>query len=98
MSASRATSRTGGEAGWYRIRIQGHLGQRWIAWFDGLILTRDGDGTTVLEGYVADQAALHGLLNKVRDMGLPLISVSHEGPTDPAHAAPHPSTPSEPRA
>jgi hypothetical protein len=63
-------------AGRYEIRVEGHLGPRWAAWFDGLVLTRDGDGTTVIDGPVVDQAALHGLLAKVRDLGLPLISVS----------------------
>ena len=61
---------------WYRIRIQGHLEQRWASWFDGLELSHDEDGTTLLQGQVADQAALHGLLTKVRDMGLPLVSVT----------------------
>jgi len=63
---------------WYLIRIQGHLDQRWTAWFDGLAITHEEDGTTALQGDVADQAALHGLLTKVRDMGLPLVSVTHE--------------------
>jgi hypothetical protein len=74
-----ATSGPSREDDWYRIRIQGHVDQRWISWFDGLALTRDGDGTTLLQGPVADQAALHGLLTKVRDMGLPLVSVTREG-------------------
>ena len=76
------------EAGWYRIRVQGHLAQRWISWFDGLTLVRDADGTTLLQGPVADQAALHGLLNRVRDMGLPLISVTATGPAEPHADAP----------
>ena len=59
----------------YEIRLQGHLDPRWAAWFDGLILTRESDGTTVIHGSVVDQAALHGLLGKVRDLGLPLIAV-----------------------
>ena len=63
------------EAGRYEIRLKGHLDARWIAWFDGLILTRERDGTTVIHGPIADQAALHGLLQKVRDTGLPLVSV-----------------------
>ena len=61
----------------YEIRLKGHLDGRWAAWFDGLSLTRESDGTTVIHGLVADQAALHGLLAKVRDLGLPLISVTH---------------------
>jgi hypothetical protein len=55
----------------YEIRLQGHLDPRWAAWFDGLTLTRESDGTTVIHGSVVDQAALHGLLGKVRDLGLP---------------------------
>lgn len=63
------------EAGRYEIRLKGHLDTRWAAWFDGLSLTHHSDGTTVIHGRIADQAALHGLLQKVRDTGLPLISV-----------------------
>ena len=59
----------------YEIRLQGHLDSRWAAWFDGLSLTHESDGTTVIQGSVVDQAALHGLLAKVRDLGLPLIAV-----------------------
>ena len=68
--------------GWYEIRVQGHLGTRWAAWFDGLTLTHASDGTTIIHGPVTDQAALHGLLQKVRDLGLSLISVNH---VDPGH-------------
>jgi hypothetical protein len=64
------------EAGRYEIRIKGRLDSRWAAWFDGLNLTNAGDGTTLIHGVVADQSALHGLLQKVRDVGLPLISVT----------------------
>jgi hypothetical protein len=60
----------------YEIRLKGHLDARWAGWFDGLTLTRESDGTTVLSGSVVDQAALHGLLGKVRDLGLPLIAVN----------------------
>lgn len=59
----------------YQIRLQGHLGPQWEGWFDGLHITLDDDGHTVLTGPVADQAALYGLLRKVRDLGLPLVSV-----------------------
>jgi hypothetical protein len=62
----------------YEIRLRGHLDTRWAAWFDGLTLTHDGDGTTRIHGLVADQAALHGLLQKVRDLGLPLVSVTQD--------------------
>jgi hypothetical protein len=60
----------------YEIRIRGHLEPRWDSWFDDLTLTQDPDGTTVIRGLVADQAALHGLIQKVRDIGLPLVSVT----------------------
>ena len=68
------TSRPDGEDTWYWIRLQGRLDQRWAAWFDGMQLSCDEDGT-LLQGHVPDQAALHGLLTKVRDIGLPLVSV-----------------------
>jgi hypothetical protein len=60
----------------YQIRIKGHLGRQWTDWFDGLIITLEDNGDTLLTGSVVDQAALYGLLKKVRDIGLPLISVS----------------------
>lgn len=60
----------------YEIRVDGHLGPRWAAWFDGLNLTNVDDGTAVISGPVADQAALHGLLSKLRDLGIPLVSVT----------------------
>ena len=58
----------------YQIRVKGHLGPRWAAWFGGMTITLEDDGETLLTGPVADQAALHGLLRKVRDLGMPLIS------------------------
>jgi hypothetical protein len=64
----------------YRIRIEGHLGPRWSVWFDGLDLTSEDDGTTVISGSVVDQAALHGLLQKVRDVGVPLLSLTEIPP------------------
>ena len=64
------------EGGSYEIRLKGHLEPRWADWFDGLTLTQETDSTTVLSGSVVDQAALHGLLGKVRDLGLPLIAVN----------------------
>jgi hypothetical protein len=63
--------------GRYEIRLKGHLGNRWVTWFDGLAIAQDSDGTTLIHGPVADQAALYGLLQKARDLGLPLISVNH---------------------
>ena len=71
------------DPGRYEIRVKGHLDARWAAWFDGLAITHGSDGTTVIHGPVADQAALHGLLQKIRDLGLPLISVNHIAPGDP---------------
>jgi len=60
----------------YEIRLKGHLNVRWADWFDGLTLTQESDGTTLLSGPIVDQAALHGLLGKVLDLGLPLIAVN----------------------
>src|SRR5213080_4352557 len=71
------------EPGWYEIRLKGHLDTRWAERFEGLSFTHRSDGTTILAGPVVDQAALYGLLRKVRDLGLPLLSVIHIGP---AHA------------
>jgi hypothetical protein len=67
----------------YEIRVQGHLDGRWSAWFDGMTLVANDDGSTLISGEVADQAALHGLIQRVRDLGLPLLSVTHTptGPT-----------------
>lgn len=69
--------------GWYEIRLSGHLDTRWAAWFDGLSLTNESGGTTLLRGPVADQAALHGLLQKIRDVGVPLVSVTQVEPDQP---------------
>ena len=63
------------DAGHYQIRLSGRLDPRWAAWFDGLTLRYEADGTSVLSGRIADQAALHGLLQRVRDLGIPLVSV-----------------------
>ena len=59
----------------YQIRIEGHLDQQWTEWFEGLVITLEDNGDTLLTGPVVDQAALHGLLKKVRDLGMPLLSV-----------------------
>ena len=66
----------------YEIRIQGHLEHRWSAWFDGMELVLADDGSTLLRGQVTDQAALHGLIQKVCDLGLPLLSITHTGHRD----------------
>jgi len=59
----------------YEIKIKGHLSDRWVDWFEGMTFTQESDGTTTLYGPLADQAALHGLLNGIRDLGLTLVSV-----------------------
>jgi hypothetical protein len=64
----------------YEIRLEGFLDERWSAWFDGMQITSQPDGVTAMTGAVTDQAALHGLLAKVRDLGLPLISVRRVSP------------------
>ena len=68
------------EPGRYEIRLKGHLDERWAERFAGLTLSHDGDGTTILVGPVVDQSALYGVLRTVRDLGLPLLSVTHIGP------------------
>jgi hypothetical protein len=67
----------------YEIRLEGRLAPRWADWFDGMTLTTGGDGTTVLSGPVADQAALHGVLARIRDLGLPLVAVTRLDPDRP---------------
>ena len=67
-------------SGLYQIRIKGHLESRWTDRFEGMTITLEEDGNTLLSGPVADQAALHGLLKKVRDLGMPLVSVSPVAP------------------
>jgi len=60
----------------FQIKIKGHLGQQWAGWFDGLTITLEEDGNTLLGGPIADQSALHGILKKIRDLGMPLLSVN----------------------
>ena len=76
MSESHGATEGSHEPGRYEIRLKGHLDERWAERFAGLTFSHDGDGTTVLFGPVVDQAALYGLLRKVRDLGIPLISVN----------------------
>ncbi len=71
------------EAGRYEIRVAGHLASRWSAWFDGMTLTHHNDGTTVIAGTLADQSALHGVLRKLSDIGVPIVSVTRPAPTNP---------------
>ena len=68
------------DGGRYEIRLKGHLGPRWAARFDGMTLTSQADGTTLIEGPVVDQAALHGLLRTLGDLGIPLLSVAQVDP------------------
>jgi hypothetical protein len=84
----------------YEIRVAGRLASHWSAWFDGLDIVADADGTTVIRGPVVDQAALHGLIQKLRDVGIPLISLTplpessaprHSGATAPTEPPAHPT-------
>jgi hypothetical protein len=85
MSETHASTEHHREPGLYEIRIVGHLDTRWADWFEGLSFTHESDGTTILYGPVVDQAALHGLLRKVRDLGIPLISAIRVEPPRRTH-------------
>jgi hypothetical protein len=80
MSETHALPEYHDESGLYEIRLKGHLDNRWADWFEGLTITLEEDGYTLLTGPVVDQAALHGLLKKVRDLGMPLVSVNSADP------------------
>jgi len=80
MSETHTSSGDHYEPGLYEIRIRGHLDDQWAEWFGGLAVTLEEDGDTLLTGPVVDQAALHGLLKKVRDLGMPLLSVNRVEP------------------
>jgi hypothetical protein len=84
MSETHASSQDHYEPGIYKFRIKGHLDDKWAAEFEGLTISLDDNGDTLLTGPVVDQAALHGVLKKVRDLGLPLVSVcpAEPGPPD----------------
>lgn len=85
MSNEHNLEREAGQPPVYQIRLKGHLSGQWKEWFEGLTLTLEENGETLLTGPVVDQAALYGLLRKVRDLGLPLISVTQvrSGPAKP---------------
>ena len=80
MSATHASIEDYHEPGLYEIRIKGHLDNRWADWFEDLTITLEDNGDTLLTGPVVDQAALHGLLRKVRDLAMPLLSVTRVRP------------------
>ena len=80
MNATHVSTENHHEPGVYEIRLKGHLDAKWADWFDGLTITRADNGETLLRGSVIDQAALHGVLRKVRDLGLPLLSVMQVDP------------------
>ena len=82
MNETHASTEAHYEPGLYEIRIKGHLDDRWADWFEGLTFTHESDGTTILDGPLTDQAALLGVLNGIRDLGLPIISVQCVGPTE----------------
>ena len=80
MSSERSPQHDTDQPMVYQIRIKGHLGRQWTAWFEGLTITLEEHGNSLLTGPVIDQAALHGLLKKVRDLGMPLLSVNSVEP------------------
>lgn len=80
MSRFDSLSRDQEAAGRYEVRLVGRLDARWAAWFDGLEVSAGADGSTVVSGHIADQAALHGILQRVRDLGLVLVSVTRVEP------------------
>ena len=76
----------------YEIRVRGRLGDRWGTWFDGLEIDASDDGTTVIRGPIVDQAALHGLLQKLRDLGIPLLSLARTSSDAPVEHQIHPNS------
>jgi hypothetical protein len=76
MSERPSTQSSSTQPSVYRIRIKGHLGGEWQDWFEGLAITQEENGETVLTGPIVDQSALHGLLKRVRDLGMPLLAVN----------------------
>ncbi|TME26618.1 MAG: hypothetical protein E6I75_26105 [Chloroflexi bacterium] len=80
MSATDGSTRRPYDFELHEIRVHGHLDQRWADWLEGLTFTHESDGTTTLTGPLADQAALHGVLNRIRDLALPIVSVRRISP------------------
>ena len=91
MPATDRSPRRCSELQQYEIRVQGHLDARWADWMHGPTVTRERDGTTTLRGPPMDQAALHGLLGRIRDLGLPLVSLRRVCPDRPDSEASHAS-------
>ena len=81
MSKHHDTATPANQAPLYEIRLKGHLGREWADWFDGMAVDLTEEGDTLLTGPVVDQAALHGILKKVRDLGLTLLAVQSVAPT-----------------
>ena len=79
MSNQRESKRDANQPMIYQIRLKGHLSGQWVDWFEGLTIILEEDGNTLLAGPMIDQAALHGILKKVRDLGMPLLSVNSDG-------------------
>lgn len=82
MTTSAGQDRSCSESQRYQIRLQGHLDSRWANRLDGLAMALQADGTTTLTGSLADQAALHGLLNRIRDLGVPIVSIQRLSPEE----------------
>ena len=82
MTASAGKGRSCSDSQRYEIRLQGHLDSRWADRLDGMALALESDGTTTLTGSFADQAALHGLLTRIRDLGMPIVSIQRLSPTE----------------
>jgi hypothetical protein len=80
MSETGASTEEHDDTGLYEIRIKGHLDHRWAAWFEGLTITLEDNGDSLLTGLIVDQAALHGVLKRVRDLGMPLLAVNRVEP------------------
>ena len=78
MSNKRITQSENEPSMTYQIRIKGHLDSQWTEWFEGLTITLEANGDTILTGSVVDQSALHSLLKKIRDLGMPLVSVNRD--------------------